>query len=101
MNNIERSALKTAAATIAAVSIGALSNNVLAQVRVAAGADVPVRPETLPVEPAKKKDETARPPVQPAPAESRTTEDAAKRAADPTDSSGALIVPPTAGAKSK
>jgi hypothetical protein len=28
-------------------------------------------------------------------------QDAAKRAADPKDSSGALIVPPTAGAKSK
>jgi len=38
--------------------------------------------------------ESNRAPVQPAPAESRTPEEAAKRAADPKDPSGALIVEP-------
>lgn len=37
---------------------------------------------------------TVREPVRPAPAESRTPEEAAKRAADPKDPSGALIVEP-------
>jgi hypothetical protein len=38
--------------------------------------------------------ESNRAPVQPVPAESRTPEEAAKRAADPKDPSGALIVEP-------
>jgi len=38
--------------------------------------------------------ESTRAPVQPVPAESRTPEEAAKRAADPKDPSGALIVEP-------
>ena len=38
--------------------------------------------------------ESSRGPVQPVPAESRTPEEAAKRAADPKDPSGALIVEP-------
>lgn len=38
--------------------------------------------------------ESVRPPVQPAPAEARTPEEASKRAADPKDPSGALIVEP-------
>ena len=41
-----------------------------------------------------KKPESAHPPVQPAPAESRTPEEATKRAADPRDPSGALIIAP-------
>jgi len=35
-----------------------------------------------------------RAPVQPVPVESRTPEEAAKRAADPKDPSGALIIEP-------
>src|SRR4051812_7475549 len=38
--------------------------------------------------------ESTQAPVQPAPAESRTPEEAAKRAADPKDPSGALIIEP-------
>ena len=38
--------------------------------------------------------ESVRAPVQPVPAESRTPEEAAKRAADPKDPSGALIIEP-------
>lgn len=41
--------------------------------------------------------ESTKSPSQPAPAESRTPEEAAKRAADPTDPSGALIVQPPRG----
>ena len=41
-----------------------------------------------------KKQESARPVLQPVPAESRTVEEATKRAADPKDPSGALIVAP-------
>lgn len=44
--------------------------------------------------PAKGAKESVRAPVQPTPAESRTPEEAAKRAADPKDPSGALIVEP-------
>jgi hypothetical protein len=50
---------------------------------------------------APKKEESARPPVQPVPAESRTPEEAARRAADPKDPSGALIVAPPAAGNSK
>ncbi len=39
--------------------------------------------------------ESVRAPVQPTPTESRTPEEAAKRAADPKDPSGALIIAPT------
>jgi hypothetical protein len=38
--------------------------------------------------------ESIRAPVQPVPAESRTPEEAARRAADPKDPSGALIIEP-------
>jgi hypothetical protein len=41
-----------------------------------------------------KKDESVHPPVKPAPAESRTPEEAAARAADRKDPSGALIIGP-------
>ena len=44
-----------------------------------------------------KQKESVRPPVRPAPAESKTPEEAAARAADPKDPSGALIVLPPAG----
>ena len=49
--------------------------------------------------PEPKKKESARPPVKPAPAEARTPEEAAARAADPKDPSGALIIqkPATGG----
>lgn len=48
----------------------------------------PAKPEAL--EPKQK--ESARPPAKPVPAESRTPEEAASRAADPKDPSGALII---------
>jgi hypothetical protein len=48
--------------------------------------------------PEAKKPQSSKAPVQPAPAESRTPEEASKRAADPKDPSGALIVAPPAGA---
>ena len=48
-----------------------------------------------PPEPQKK--ESTRPPVKPAPAEARTPEEAAARAADPKDPSGALIIQKPAG----
>jgi len=41
--------------------------------------------------------ESVRPPVKPVPVESKTPEEAASRAADPKDPSGALIVPPPIG----
>ena len=44
-----------------------------------------------------EKKESARPPVKAVPAESRTPEEAAARAADPKDPSGALIVEPPLG----
>ena len=47
--------------------------------------------------PSESKKESVRPPVRPAPAESKTPEEAAARAADPKDPSGALIVLPPAG----
>jgi hypothetical protein len=48
----------------------------------------------------KAKQKSARPPAKPAPAESRTPEEASARAADAKDPSGALIIktPGTAGA---
>ena len=58
-------------------------------------ADPPVKPAPAPQAPAAK--ESTRAPVQPVPAESRTPEEAAKRAADPKDPSGALIVEPPKG----
>jgi len=45
--------------------------------------------------------ESAHPPAQPAPAEARTQEDAVKRAADPKDPSGALIIEKPPGAAGK
>ena len=55
----------------------------------------PVRPPAADAQTGEiKKEESARPVLQPAPAESRTVEEATKRAADPKDPSGALIVPP-------
>ena len=42
--------------------------------------------------PQPKQKESVRPPVKPAPTESRTPEEAAQRAADPKDPSGALII---------
>lgn len=50
-----------------------------------------------PSTPEAKQKESVRPPVKPAPAESKTPEEAAARAADPKDPSGALIVLPPAG----
>ena len=53
---------------------------------------VPVRQREAP--PASGAKESTHPPVQPAPVESKTPEEAAKRAADPKDPSGALIIEP-------
>lgn len=50
------------------------------------------RDKTPPAREALGAKETNRAPVQPVPAESRTPEEAAKRAADPKDPSGALII---------
>lgn len=44
--------------------------------------------------PSKGAKESVRAPVQPTPVESKTPEEAAKRAADPKDPSGALIIEP-------
>jgi hypothetical protein len=52
------------------------------------------RDKTPPAREAPAAKESNRAPVQPVPAESRTPEEAAKRAADPKDPSGALIVEP-------
>jgi hypothetical protein len=52
------------------------------------------REKTPPPREAPAAKESTRAPVQPVPAESRTPEEAAKRAADPKDPSGALIVEP-------
>ena len=57
----------------------------------------PTNPEAS--EPRQK--ESARPPVTPAPAESRTPEEAAARAADPKDPSGALIIREPSGTGAK
>ena len=54
----------------------------------------PPAKEAPPVKDAPGAKESVRPPVQPVPAESRTPEEAAKRAADPKDPSGALIIEP-------
>src|SRR5688572_11551396 len=51
--------------------------------------------------PEPKKKESTRPPVKPAPAEARTPEEAAARAADPKDPSGALIIQKPAGTGAK
>ena len=55
---------------------------------------VDARDKTPPVREAPGAKESNRAPVQPVPAESRTPEEAAKRAADPKDPSGALIIEP-------
>ncbi len=47
-----------------------------------------------------KKDETGRAPVKPTAGDSKTPEEASRRAADPKDPSGALIVGPPAGGAS-
>ena len=66
-----------------------------------------ISPSELKIAPAKpevpelKQKESARPPAQPAPAESRTPEEAAARAADPKDPSGALIIREPAGTGAK
>lgn len=57
----------------------------------------PAKPEAS--EPRQK--ESARPPATPAPAQSRTPEEAAARAADPKDPSGALIIREPAGTGAK
>ena len=63
--------------------------------QVAATVDAPARSSAAPeANTPSKKEESTRAPVQPAPAESRTPEEAAKRAADPKDPSGALILAP-------
>jgi hypothetical protein len=51
--------------------------------------------------PEPKPKESARPPVKPAPTESRTPEEAAQRAADPKDPSGALIIQKPVGTGGK
>ena len=51
--------------------------------------------------PEPKKKESTRPPVKPAPAEARTPEEAAARAADPKDPSGALIIQKPVGSGGK
>jgi len=66
-----------------------------------------ISPSELKIAPAKpevskpKQKESARPPVKPAPAESGTPEEAAARAADPKDPSGALIIKGPAGSGAK
>ena len=66
-----------------------------------------IAPSELKIAPAKpeasepKQKESARPPAKPAPAESRTPEEAAARAADPKDPSGALIIKKPAGTRAK
>jgi hypothetical protein len=60
----------------------------------AASCQLAAAADSQPVE--SKKQESVRPPVQPVPAESRTPEEATKRAADPKDPSGALIIAPPA-----
>jgi hypothetical protein len=57
-------------------------------------ADSAAKPAATPAPQAPAAKESTRAPVQPVPAESRTPEEAAKRAADPKDPSGALIVEP-------
>jgi hypothetical protein len=56
---------------------------------------------TKPVASEPKQKESARPPAKPAPAESRTPEEAAARAADRKDPSGALIIKGPAGTGAK
>jgi len=56
---------------------------------------------TTPAASEPKQKESARPPAKPAPAQSRTPEDAAARAADPKDPSGALIIREPAGTGAK
>jgi hypothetical protein len=63
-------------------------------------ATVPTPAPEVPNREQEKKQESAHPPVKAAPAESRTPEEAAARAADPKDPSGALIVEPPLGAGS-
>jgi len=78
----------SAIAVVAAVSAGCYAPQT-------SQADSPVKP--APAAPAPAAKESTRAPVQPVPAESRTPEEAAKRAADPKDPSGALIVEPPKG----
>lgn len=52
-------------------------------------------------QPSEPKEKESGPPAKPAPAESRTPEEAARRAADPKDPSGALIIEKPIGAGSK
>ena len=56
----------------------------------------PTKPEA-----SEPKKESTRPPAKPAPAESRTPEEAAARAADPKDPSGAIIIKAPAGTGGK
>ena len=56
-------------------------------------------PADLRDKPAEGAKESVRAPVRPTPVETRTPEEAAKRAADPKDPSGALIVEPKSGVK--
>ena len=62
---------------------------------VAPPAPQPQKKEAVPPPPGAK--ESTRPPTKPAPAESRTPEEASARAADPKDPSGALIIKPPVG----
>ena len=65
---------------------------------VAATSEPTAMPGAKPASPTPpKKEETIHAPVTPVPAESRTPEEAAARAADPKDPSGALIVQPPLG----
>ncbi len=65
-----------------------------ASVIIEASAQTPPAAETPIEDKDAKKDQAARPPVKPVPVESTTPQDAARRAADPKDPSGALIVEP-------
>ena len=76
--------------TLACVAAGYAPQQSQADTRGAA----PPAKEASPAKDAPGAKESVRAPVQPVPAESRTPEEAAKRAADPKDPSGALIIEP-------
>jgi len=63
----------------------------------AATAPVPIEPLDKAAAGKKAKEESGRAPVIVAPQQPRTREEATRRAADPTDPSGALIIEPPAG----
>jgi hypothetical protein len=81
-----------------AVASAHLSAGPSAALRLAAETGEPARARVpIPAVDPPKKGESAQPEVKPVPAESRTPEEAAARAADPKDPSGAIIVAPAAG----